>query len=96
MGIGGDPFNGTDFVDCLNVFLNDEETKGEFIFYFFYDNLRYSFLISPFSGIILIGEIGGTAEEEAAAFLTEHNKVCPFVLLLPLFRTRLSRFSYYV
>ena len=57
IGIGGDPINGTDFIDCIELFLNDVETES----------------------IVMIGEIGGSAEEEASEYIKNHKIKKPMV-----------------
>ena len=57
IGIGGDPINGTDFIDCLELFLNDPATES----------------------IVIIGEIGGSSEEEASEFIKNHKIKKPMV-----------------
>ena len=60
IGIGGDPINGTNFVDALSLFANDDETEG----------------------VVLIGEIGGTAEEDAALWVIDNNFTKPIVAFI--------------
>lgn len=68
VGIGGDPFPGTQHVDVIKVFLDDPNTEGKI------STFRLLAATDCTTGIVLIGEIGGTMEEEAAEYLAKHNK----------------------
>ena len=74
VGIGGDPFNGTNFIDCLDCFLKDPQTQGKHS-YITEHNTQHTQYQHVCAGIIMIGEIGGDAEEQAAEFLTKNNSV---------------------
>jgi succinyl-CoA synthetase alpha subunit len=69
VGIGGDPFPGTQHVDVIKVFLDDDATEGESLI-----PLMTDAIFTRVSGIVIIGEIGGSMEEEAAEYLEKYNK----------------------
>ena len=72
VGIGGDPFNGTDFIDCLEGFLDDPNTKVGVSLLVLVLIIVLVFTLGH-QGIIMIGEIGGEQEEKAADYLIERN-----------------------
>ncbi|CAI5513784.1 unnamed protein product [Closterium sp. Naga37s-1] len=80
VGMGGDPFNGTNFVDCLDKFIKDPQTEAHpFNGTNFVDCLNKFIKDPQTEGIILIGEIGGSAEEDAAEFIRASGTTKPVV-----------------
>jgi len=71
VGIGGDPFPGTKHIDVVKLFLEDDKTEGRFLESRASNN-NVEFLARL--GIVLIGEIGGSMEEDAAEYLEKYNK----------------------
>jgi hypothetical protein len=71
VGIGGDPFPGTKHVDVVKLFLEDDKTDGLFPDFCSLNSSAEPLMVL---GIVLIGEIGGSMEEDAAEYLEKHNK----------------------
>ena len=71
VGIGGDPFPGTKHIDVVKLFLEDDKTEGSS---FDSDASGHSIERLTVLGIVLIGEIGGSMEEDAAEYLEKYNK----------------------